>query len=428
MDMRTLKGLKPRLTAYLLEFRRCIRNKRTRRHAGTYLRGQLGPLEAKSVEPIALEAGVAPRTLQKFLSERKWDEEKLRRRHQVVLQRDHGGENAICVVDETSFPKKGEKTTGVKRQHCGTLGKVDNCVVSVHLGYVREGFHALLDSDVFLPEDWANDPARREEAGVPEDLAFRTKPQIAVDLLRRSIQAGVQMRWLTADALYGRSGAFREAVSRLGLWYVVEVPCSMTGWTKRPRTGEDGLPLPGERSSREVSKLWTRGGPSWERYRIKDTEKGPLVWEVRQTSFHPNDDGRPGAPLTLIVATHVLTGERKYWYSNAPLETPLSELLCVAFSRCHIEQLFEEAKQEVGFDAFEVRTYRALERHFVLSMMSVYFLSEQATRLRGGKPLVEPVPGPQGAPLPTGGGDALAGTGSAVAACGQQDRVLAEAS
>ena len=161
--MRTLKGLKPRLTAYMREFRKCIRNKRTRGHAGTYIRGQLGPLAAKSVEPIALEAGVAPRTLQKFLSHRKWDEEKLRRRHQVVLQRDHGGENAICVVDETSFPKKGEKTTGVKRQHCGTLGKVDNCVVSVHLGYVRDGFHALLDSDVFLPEDWALDAARRKE-------------------------------------------------------------------------------------------------------------------------------------------------------------------------------------------------------------------------------------------------------------------------
>jgi len=428
MDIRTLKGLRHELASYTREFRKCMRDRRTRGHLRTYVRGQLGPLAAKSVEPIALDAGVPPRTLQQFLSMRKWDEQRLCRRHQRVLQRDHGGENAIVVVDETTFAKKGDKTVGVKRQYCGTLGKVDNCVASVHLGYVREGFHALLDGDVFLPEDWMGDPQRRLEAGIPKALAFRTKPEIALDLLHRSIEADVQLRWLTADALYGRSAAFRNEVARLGLWYAVEVPCSMTGWTQRPHTGPDGLPLQGEREAREISKLWKRGGPSWEPYRIKDTEKGPLVWTVRQTTLYPNDDGRPGEPLRLVVAVNTLTAEIKYFYSNAPTEIPLFEVLCVAFSRCHIEQLFEEAKQEVGLDAFEVRTYRSLQRHLALSMLSVYFLSEQTQRLRGEKTMVECLSGAQGDPLPVGSDDAPGGADAPIVEGVEEDRLLATAS
>jgi SRSO17 transposase len=428
MDTRTLKGLKRELTGYMREFRKCIRDGRSREHLGTYVRGQLGPLGAKSVEPIALDAGVPPRTLQQFLSRRHWDEGKVRRRYQFVLQRDHGGENAVCLVDGTSFPKKGDKTVGVKRQYCGTLGKIENCTVSVHLGYFRDGFHAPLDADVYIPQEWMDDPARRVEAGVPKDLEFRTKPQIATDILRRSIEAGVQLQWLTADEEYGRSAAFRQEVADTGLGYVVEVPSSMKGWTVRPETGARGLPLPGERELREVSALWKRGGPSWEMYRVKDTEKGPVVWAVRQTIFYPNDEGRPGAALRLLVAGNMETGELKYFYSNAPMEIALSKVVCVAFSRSHIEQLFEEGKQAVGLDAFEVRTYRSVQRHLVLSMLSVYFLSEQTTRLRGEKPLVEPVPGPGGDPVPAGPGDVQAGTGAAAAALRAQDRVLAEAS
>lgn len=427
MDIRTLKGLRHKLARYTREFRKCIRDRRTREHMRTYVRGQLGPLAAKSVEPIALDAGVAPRTLQQFLSMRKWDEQKLRRRHQRVLQRDHGGENAIAVVDETTFAKRGDKTVGVKRQYCGTLGKVDNCVATVHLGYVREEFHALLDGDVFIPEDWMEDRQRRREAGVPEEMVFRTKPQIALDLLRRSIETGVQLRWLAADALYGRSASFRNEVARLGLWYAVEIPCSMTGWTQRPCTGPDGLPQEGEREVREVSKPWKRGGPSWKQYRIKDTEKGPIVWTVRETLFYPNDHGRPGEPLRLVIAANRHTEEIKYFYSNAPMEIGLSEVLCVAGSRCHIEQLFEEAKQEVGFDAFEVRTYRSVQRHLVLSMLSVYFLSEQAGRLRGEKSMVERLSDPQGDPVSAGPDDALAGTDATTRTNHAEDFILAEA-
>ena len=425
MDLRTLKGLKSEWSAYMREFRKCIRDKRTRGHLRTYVRGQLGPLDAKSVEPIALNAGVPPRTLQQFLSIRRWEEKKTRRRHHRVLQRDHGGEDAIAIVDETTFVKKGEKTVGVKRQYCGTLGKVDNCVASVHLGYLRGDFHALLDGDVFLPEDWMEDMERREEAGIPEDLVFRTKPEIAIDLLRRAIESGVQLRWLVADELYGRSARFRDEVARMGLWYAVEVPCSMKGWTKRPLTDQQGLSLT---DAREVSALWKRGGPSWKMYRVKDTEKGPVVWTVREALFYPNSSGRPGSPLRLIIAANMQTGELKYFYSNAPMEIPLSEVLYVAFSRCHIEQLFEETKQEIGFDAFEVRKYRSVQRHIVLSMLSIYFLSEQARRLRGGKPLVEYLPGSGGGPLPIGSGDVPAGTDAAAGACRPEDRVLAEAS
>ena len=149
----------------------------------------------------------------------------------------------------------------------------------------------------------------------------------------------------------------------------------------------------GEKAARAVSKLWQRGGPSWETYRIKDTQKGPEVWHIRETRFYPNDGDVPGREGRLIIAENALSGEVKYFLSDAGPDVPLTTLLYVAFSRWHIERLFEDGKGEVGFDHFEVRSYTSLIRHLVLTNLSLYFLCEQTTRLRGGKPLVDTLPG-----------------------------------
>jgi SRSO17 transposase len=402
MDAQRLKALRKELDTFVSSFAPCIKTEPSRRHFRTYVRGQVSDLERKNVAAIALDAGMPPRTLQEFVGLHLWDDQAARDELQRQVMARHADPNAIAEIDETSFAKKGDKTAGVKRQYCGSTGKTDNCVVTVHLGYVTEDFHALLDGDLYLPEDWLADPERCREAGIPETVGFRTKWQIALDLLQHAVANGVRFRWLTADEHYGECANFRNGVGALGLLYVVEVPCSLVGWTKRPRVVEPGPTrgAPGRRAAkprlacdappaRPLKALWKRGGPSWKGFHVKDTQAGPVVWEARVVRFFPGADGLPGNPCWLLVARNVLDGEVKYFYSNAPGDTPAEVLLHVAFSRSHIERLFEESKGEVGLDHFEVRKYVALRRHLVLSMVSLLFLEEQTQRLRGEKSVVE---------------------------------------
>jgi SRSO17 transposase len=402
MEATELRKLRRELNGFVRKFDDCIKTEQSRRHLRTYIRGQIGPLERKSVEPIALDAGVAPRTLQEFLSIHRWNESAVAQRLRSIIDADHADENAIAVIDETSFAKKGRKTAGVQRQHCGSTGKTDNCVVTVHLGYVTREFHGLIDGDLYLPEEsWSEDRARCREARIPEDVVYRAKWKIGLEILQRSLGEGVRMRWLTADEGYGRVREFRETVGTLGLTYILEIPSTITGWMKKPL-------LQGATKARPVSKLWKRGGPSWVKYQIKRTDKGPVVWEARDIPFFPSDHGVRGGEERLVILREVLTGELKYFLSNAPSDVALKTLLMVAFSRWHIERLFQDGKGEVGFDHFEVRSYPSLIRHLILTNLSLYFLSEQTTRLRGEKSVLVDVPGESGGGGPTGPGDVAA--------------------
>ena len=406
MKTTELKGIRQNLDGFLGEFDDCIKTGPSREHFRTYTGGQLSDLERKSVEPIALEAGVPPRSLQAFLNMLVWDEAAVGRRVQDLVMRDHANESAIALIDETSFAKKGDKTAGVQRQYCGATGKTDNCVVTVDLGYTDGDFHTLVDTDLYLPkETWDEDRQRCRDAGIPDDVIFREKWVIALDLLERSLDNGMRFKWLTADELYGGCGAFRRGVAALGLHYVVEVPRSTTGWLRRPPTlgpadsSAMGRPRtrvtlsPKAPAARRVEALWLRGGPSWEAFHIKDTEKGPVVWDARVGTIYVAEDGLPPEKRRLIVARNVLDGEIKYFLSDAPADTPIETLLHVAFSRWRIERIFQDAKGEIGLDHFEVRNYLPLMRHMILSMVSLLFLMRETKRLRKKKYLVEPVPG-----------------------------------
>lgn len=406
MVLQDLKDVRAKLERFVKRFDHCVKTRPSRRHLRTYLGGQVSDLPRKSVEPIALEAGVPPRTLQEFLGLHRWDHEAMRVRVQEIVMRDHADDNAVAVVDETGFPKKGDQTAGVQRQYCGATGKKDNCVISVHLGYAAGDFHTLIDGDLYLPEtSWAQDPDRRQKAGIPDHVVYRPKWRIALELLERSIENGVRFKYLTADEAYGGCGAFRRRVAERGLCYVVEVPCSTSGWTRRPPVqGPDDYMGIGRRRTREtlareapaprrVDRLWKRGGPSWEAFHIKDTDKGPVVWEVRATRFFPWQDDAPGDESWLLIARNVLDGEVKYFLSNAPAETSLETLLAVAFSRWRIERLFEDAKGQIGMDHFEVRRYLPIIRHLILSMVSLLFLATETGRLRKKKSSLEHPPG-----------------------------------
>jgi len=197
-------------------------------------------------------------------------------------------------------------------------------------------------------------------------------------MLGDAVGRGVRMRWLCADEEYGRPREFRQGVSDLGITFVLEIPCSHTGWLASRAPDEE---------PRRVDGLWERGGPSWETWRIKETGKGWSVWQVRAVRFALVEEDVAGDEGWLIVAKSVLEPEKtKYFFSNAPADTPTGTLLFVAFSRWHVERLFQEGKSEVGFDHFEGRTYTGFLRHIVLTAVSLLFLAKQRQRLKKGAP------------------------------------------
>ena len=414
MDADRIRSLKPRLEEYLARFEDCLPRRDTRGHVAVYVSGQLSDLNQKSVEPMALAAGIPPRTLQEFLARYRWDEDAVRRRLHEIVAADHACPQSVGLVDETSDPKKGVKTPGVQRQHCGAVGKQDNCIVTVHLGYAAEDFHALIDGELFLPESWSEDRERCRAAGIPDDMVYHPKTDIALELYDRAVAHGVRFQWLTFDEGYGAKPAFLRALDARDQKFVAESPKSYTAWTRSPdvterpfRRGKRGRPrrsprlVSGAPRPMRVDDMLLRHAPlrdqAWTRYRIKDGEKGPMVWEAKSILIHPkNEDGLPDRTYRLVVARNVLApDEPKYFVSNAP-ETPETTLLLVAFSRWRVERCFEDEKGELGLDHYEGRKYRGLKRHMILTAVSHLFLAKVQRDLRGEKSGVDGLPGADG--------------------------------
>ncbi len=412
MDATEIRRLQPKLRKFLRQFRDCFASHKSRGHLQRYVEGQLSDLPRKSVEPIALAADVPPRTLQQFLNSLAWDQEQLVDILEAIVARDHTSPRSIGLIDETSCAKKGDQTPGVLRQWCGSTGKTDNCMVSVHLGYAVDEFHCLLDSELYLPESWSEDRDRCRRAFIPDDVVYRSKWRIALELLDRARTNGVTFHYLTFDEGYGAKPEFLRELAAREQVYVAEVPRTFSGWLTAPsvslrpyRAGRSGPPRskPRLRSgsapahSVEYHRQWTPAlkDQPWKKWRLKDTQRGPQVWDVKHVPLMPKDDrGLPGAALHLIVARSVLEpGDVKYFVSNASTDTPLGELLLVAFSRWHVERCFEDQKTELGFDHFEGRSYLGLKRHQAVTAVSHLFLAQMQQQLRGKKSRAHRVPG-----------------------------------
>ena len=415
MDVDQIKALKPQLEEYLARFDDCFSYRPTREHLAVYVNGQLSDLAQKSLEPIALAAGVPPRTLQEFLARYKWDENAMRQRLHHNIARDHACPHSIGIIDETSDTKKGVKTPGVQRQYCGAVGKQDNCIVTVHLGYAADDFHTLIDGELFLPESWSEDRERCQKAGIPDAMVYRPKSTIALELYDRAVTHGVRFEWLTFDEWYGSKPEFLQSLDTREQKFVAEVPRNFVAWTTMPRVTERSYRRGSRGRSRRTPRLLT-GSPKpitvddmlrhhpvlrdaeWVRYRVKDGEKGPMVWEAKSIPIYPkNEKGLPQRTYRLVVARNVLApDEVKYFVSNAPLSTPLPILLLVAFSRWRVERCFEDEKGELGLDHYEGRLYQGLKRHMILTSVSHLFLAKVHQELRGGKPGVDGVPSADG--------------------------------
>ncbi len=408
MDAQALSRLLPELQRFVARFADCFGDRRSREHLPVYVQGLLSDLDRKSVEPIALKAGLPPRTLQEFLSLLSWDELRMRDRVQQIVAAEHAGPHSVGLIDETSIVKKGTKTPGVQRQWCGHLGKVENCIVTVHLGYAQADFQCLLDGELYLPQSWHDDRQRCRNAGIPDDVVYRPKWKIALQQYDRAMANGIHFDWLTFDEHYGSKPEFLGELSSRNQAWVAEVPKDTCGWlteprvTTRPRRRSPRGRRPtrprlvqGSPTARRVDWLLKchprLRDPAWTLYRFDDREQGPSVWEVKHAVFWPTAAKRVhGDRLHLVVARHVLrAGELKFFLSNAPADTAPETLLWVALTRHRVERCFQDQKSELGLDHYEGRTYRGLIRHLMLSCVSYLFLMRATSKRRGEKSAVD---------------------------------------
>lgn len=377
-------GLSGELSAFLSEFADCFGRTELRKKLAVYVGGQLGDLPRKSVEPIALAAGIAPRNLQEFLNHDLWNEEHLLDDSQRIIARDHADPQAIGIIDESGHPKKGAQTAGVSRQYCGNTGKIDNCVMTVHLTYTSfdSQFRTMIDSELYLPQCWHDDRERCHRAGIPDDVVYRSKYEIALEQLDRARDNGIRLGWITTDEWYGQKPRFVQGLEEREQRFVLEIPRNMAMWLHDP-TGRDTPAKP-------LEDLWRYSRPlmqgAWQRYRIKDTGAGPMVWEVKAAAAWLPRGERVVGPYWVIVARNVLhPDEVKFFLSNASSGVPLSTILHVAFGRWPVERCLQDEKSELGLSHFEVRRYPALRRHLLLTQVSHLFLARQTQRLRGEK-------------------------------------------
>jgi SRSO17 transposase len=371
-----VRAVGPAFARYLAGFERFF-DPRSVDHLRVYCRGLLTDLPRKSVEPIALAAGAAVRTLQEFLKDYAWDRggvrDELQRRVAAHLATIRDPLGTVGIADETSQAKKGTKTPGVQRQYLGCVGKTENGVVTVHVGAARGRFRALLDAALYLPQSWDADRDRCRAADIPDDVAYRPKWQIALDQVRRAAANGVRFDWLTFDEGYGDKPGFLAGLEADRVVYVGEVP--------RDFPTADG---PAERVAATDRRFADQG---WRVVRVPHQTEADAGWEVKAARVRLRRDGRPlPGESWLIVARSRSTAEVKYFASNAGADVPVARLVLVAFTRWNVEHAFRVAKREAGLTHYEGRSYVGLTRHQILCLVVVGFVASHADGLRGGKP------------------------------------------
>ncbi len=340
-------------------------NAAVRRHGRAYLLGLLSQTERKNGWTLAEFAGdVSPDGLQRLLNFSPWDEDGCRDALRRYVVRHLGDPGAVLAVDETGFLKKGRMSAGVARQYTGTAGRIENSQVGVFLAYAApDGSRALIDRELYIPQKWADDRDRCRAAGIGDDVAFATKPELAEKMLGRAVEAGVPFSWVAGDEVYGGNPGLRSWLEGEGISYVMAVACSEMITTGAGRFRAD-----------ELTALVPASG--WQRLSCADGSKGPRLYDWALI-------GTASPARQLLARRSLAPGEKgdlelAYFRCWSPRPVTLAELVAVAGARWAVEDCFAEAKNETGLDQYQVRRYRAWYRHITLSMLAHAFLAVTA--------------------------------------------------
>jgi SRSO17 transposase len=337
-----------------------------RRRALAYLRGLLSPLERKNGWQLAEVAGDAtPDGVQDFVSRMHWDADAVRDDLRAYVVEHLGDPDAVLVLDETGFLKKGDKSAGVQRQYSGTAGRIENCQIGVFLGYASRHGQVLIDRALYLPRSWTSDAARCAAAGIPKGLTLTTKPKLGLEMLDRALAAGLPFAWVTGDSVYGADHRIRRRLEAQQRGYVLAVTS-------------------GQRLGFIVVEKWLAKVPpeGWRRLSAGDGAKGPRLYEW---AYLPYGGAAPGWRMGLLIRrSPAKPDELAYYLTHAPEGTTLARLVRVAGTRWTIENCFEAAKGEVGLDEYEVRSWTGWHRHITLAMLAHAYLAVLRKAALGG--------------------------------------------
>jgi SRSO17 transposase len=343
-----------------------FRRAEARGRAKRYLAGLLDRVERKNGWQLAEHLGEpGPQGVQRLLNAADWDVEAVRDDLRSYVTEHLGHAAGVLIVDETGFLKKGTKSVGVQRQYSGTAGRIENCQIGVFVGYASHQGRAFLDRELYLPQEWVQDPARRGEAGVPPEVSFATKPELARQMLARAFAAGVPASWVSGDEIYGNDGAFRRWLVAENHPYVLAVSAHHPLWQSGTQERADHLiaALP--------PAAWAplSAGAGSQGERLYD-------WACIQVPY----ESAPGTAHWLLARRSLSDPtEHAYYRVFGPADTPVATMVRVAGMRWAIETSFEDAKGAVGLDHYEVRTWTAWYRHVTLALLAHAYL--KVTRL-----------------------------------------------
>lgn len=346
-----------------------------------YLRG-LMQASRRNIERMRdVVPGSDEQALHHFISNSPWDHrpvlDKVARDANELLG---GTEDSFLLIDETGFPKKGRDSVGVSRQWCGRLGKVDNCQTAVCASLGKGSLATLIDTALFLPREWTDDAARMAAVGVPRaHQRYRTKQELALDLIERALENGVQFSWVGFDGFYGDNGQFLRMLDGADLIFMGDVHCDQYVWTADPTVDKT--------AKRMRADAWvaSQGPTAWRRIEIRRGTKGPMKVDVLHGRVWLYQRGDERAYEWHLVVTRQ-PNRLKYSLSNAPAETSVTRLAYMQGQRYFVERAIEDAKQQGGFGEYQVRGWRGWHHHATLVMMAMLFLTRE--RLEVGEPVL----------------------------------------
>jgi SRSO17 transposase len=387
---------------YIEMFEPAFRRLEQLERSKNYLLGLLGDASRKNTERMALELGENVRSLQHFIGQSPWKQEPVIAIHQRLVGETLGKADGVALIDESSVVKQGDDSVGVAAQYCGSVGKIANGQVGVYLGYASRKGYSLVEGQLFMPDEWFDEAhaEKRSACGVPEGLGYQTKPEIGLKLLEKAVKRGdLPFQWVAADELYGDSPAFRDGITVLGRWYFTEIKCTTPVWRVRPEVHVPVLKGRGRPPTRlrlrhpsdhpvQVNEL-AIGIPNgdWTRATIKEGSKGPIVCDFAFLRLVESRKNLPGPEVWLVLRRNLENPSiLKYYFSNAPANTPVIEFVRISGMRWPIETIFEEAKGEVGFDHYEMRSWLGWHHHMLLVSMAHYFLVRLRIRFQDQAP------------------------------------------
>ena len=378
-------GAEERLAKFVEPFADRLTQPAQREHAADYLSGLVSDLERKNVESIAYRHGQGRRNLQHFMGCAEWDQRPLITELVRQVGRELGEEDGVIVFDPSGFPKKGKKSVGVARQWCGRLGKVDNCQVGVYMAYVSRVDHALVDTRLYLPEEWTRDRARRKLVGVPKEVRFQTRHEQSLEMLQEHGRL-LPHRWVAGDDEMGRNSGFRRDLNAAGEQYLLAVPSNMLiRDLDAPTPGYGGRGAPRKRPFQRVDE-WRDALPddAWTKINVRDADKGPLEVEVATCHVRARINQRAMKyDETLVILRsldEVGATKHDFYFSDAPRETTLKEFARVALSAHRVEEAIKRGKSEAGLADYEVRNWHGWHHHQTLSLIAAWFLVSETQR------------------------------------------------